>query len=52
MDLVEGGHFDSFFTNEELESSRKDYDAAKEAGVNLEDVTWFKGGEMLEVISS
>lgn len=40
VDLVDGGHIELIFTNEEADYMKADYDAAKAAGVNLDGVEW------------
>ncbi|CCL99502.1 uncharacterized protein FIBRA_01520 [Fibroporia radiculosa] len=46
VDLVEGGHIDLMFTPEEVADMKADYEAAKEAGVDLNNVRWFDEAEM------
>ena len=49
IDLVNGGHIQLLTTPEEVEAVRLDYEAAKEAGLNLEPVKWISKEEMFEV---
>ena len=51
VDLVNGGHHTLIFTDEEMSEARADYDAANEAGVNLEDFEWYTAKEMESVSS-
>ena len=51
VDLVNGGHYTLLFTDEEISKVRDDYDAAKEAGMNLEDIEWYTAKEMESVSS-
>lgn len=48
VDLVEGGHVTIFRTEEEESNARKDWAAAKEAGLDV-DVTWIGNDELIEV---
>lgn len=49
VDLVETSRLDLIFTKEEAEARRRDYEMAKEAGVDLHAVHWVDGKEMNEV---
>ena len=40
VDLVQGNHMDLLITDEEEFLMRKDFEAAKEAGIDLRDVCW------------
>lgn len=46
VDLVEGNHFDVFCNREREDAFKANYEAAKEAGVDVEGVKWFEEGEM------
>lgn len=52
IDLVAGGHVTVFVTNEEYVRAKEDFDAAKEAGVDVSDVDWISSEKMLEVCST
>ena len=49
VDLVAGGHVQLYFTKAELISAKADYEAAKKAGANLEDIEWFSKEEAKSV---
>jgi hypothetical protein len=51
VDLVNGGHHTLLFTDEEIAEIRDDYDAAKEAGMNLDAIDWYTTKEMESVSS-
>lgn len=46
VDLVAGGHTTMLFTDAELEQAKRDFEAAKNAGVDLSDVEWISREEM------
>ncbi|KAJ7625749.1 FAD dependent oxidoreductase [Roridomyces roridus] len=46
VDLVEGGHATAFLTESEYTAAKADFDAAKEAGVDLTGVRWVSTAEM------
>ncbi|KAJ7509644.1 FAD dependent oxidoreductase [Mycena galericulata] len=46
VDLVEGGHTTTFFTQVEYAGAQADFDAAKSAGMDLTEVRWLTEGEM------
>ncbi|KAK7045891.1 hypothetical protein VNI00_007322 [Paramarasmius palmivorus] len=48
IDLVEGGHIALFVTEEEEKSARRDYTAAVDAGLVLDDVEWIEKDVMLQ----
>ena len=52
VDLVNGGRLELYFTREEQEEARKDYEAAKAAGVPLSDVEFLSKEAMAEVSDS
>lgn len=49
VDLVSGGRTVLFFSEEERLAARADYDAAKSAGAQLDDVEWLTKDESREV---
>jgi len=49
VDLVSGGHWDLFFTEEELAEAKSDFDLARDAGSDLDYVQWFSQDEMAKV---
>lgn len=49
VDFVPGGRLSLAFTERELLSAKTDYTAAKEAGVDLGNITWFSKEETQEV---
>ena len=49
VDFVPGGRLGLIFTDEELVSVKADYAAAKEAGVDVSQVTWFNKEETQQV---
>lgn len=48
VDLVHGGHCTLFLTSREYEYSRADFEAARAAGVNLENVEWLDKEQVKE----
>ncbi|KAG9224333.1 hypothetical protein CCMSSC00406_0004832 [Pleurotus cornucopiae] len=46
VDLVAGGHTTMLFTDAELEQAKRDFEAAKNAGVDLSSVEWISRQEM------
>jgi len=50
LDLVEGGHVSLLFTKKEEEDARKDYEMARQAGLDLDDVEWLPKEKVQEVV--
>ncbi|KAG2363598.1 FAD dependent oxidoreductase [Suillus spraguei] len=48
IDLVEGGHINLLFTEKEAKNAHKDFDMARQAQLNLDDVEWFSKEEIEE----
>lgn len=49
VDLVNGGHIQMLVTEEEEGAVRADYEAASDAGLDVDPVSWLSKEEMLEV---
>jgi hypothetical protein len=49
VDLVQGGHIDLYISEQEYIIARKDYEAAKTAGLDLNRVQWLSAKEMEKV---
>lgn len=49
VDLVNGGHVQMLVTDEEVDETRADYEAAADAGLKLASVSWISKEEMLKV---
>jgi hypothetical protein len=52
VDLVAGGHIGMLLTEQEVKIAEDDYNAAKEAGVGLENVEWLSKEHMESVSGS
>jgi hypothetical protein len=48
VDFVSGGRVRLLFTKEEEETVRIEYEAAKEAGVELDDIVWLTKEQVYE----
>ncbi|KAG2072464.1 FAD dependent oxidoreductase [Suillus decipiens] len=48
IDLVEGGHINLLFTEEEEKDAHKDFDTARQAQLNLDGVEWLSKEELEE----
>lgn len=49
VDLVAGGHIDLLFSEEDAEYFNADYEAAKQAGVDVSAVEWYTKEDMIRV---
>lgn len=50
VDLTDGGRIDLLLTQAELVEAEANYEAAKMAGVNLDDVRWLKKSEVCATV--
>lgn len=50
IDLVEGGHISLLFTKKEEEYAHKDYEMARQAGFDLDDIEWLPKEKVQKVV--
>ncbi|KIJ65352.1 hypothetical protein HYDPIDRAFT_174844 [Hydnomerulius pinastri MD-312] len=52
VDLVNGGHIDLLFTDDEVNEANRDLDAARKEGLSLEGVTWLEKEEVKQTFGA